>query len=150
MVFFPRHTPTKWNVFSMRFRSGGRRVIINNLQGILFIVSRGILQFWEGSSSYRNSFLFWLYPLLKKWGNLSLTNCKNNCHFMFPSYWKHLTTPLPWEMLTINLALHPTVPSLLSLVLHSWCNPPLHNIEVLGVLACCHGSVLWTEQAPSR
>ena len=40
-------------------------------------------------------------------------------------------------------------PNFLSLVLHSWCNlsPFFLHMQVLGVLACWHGSVLWTQLA---
>ena len=98
----------RWNMFLMELRSRDWGRILNNLRGILSMDSWNNLQFWEGFSSCRNSFYFWLFPLLKIWANPFLTNFEKNTSFLFPSYRKHSITPLPWEMETITLAIHMT------------------------------------------
>ena len=91
--------------------------ILNNLHGILCIASWDILQYWEGSLSYRNSFSFWFFPL----GKPVPDKLRKQFSIYVPLNRKPSITPLPWEIGPINLAIRPHVSLFLPLVLYSWC-----------------------------
>ena len=110
---------TKWNVFSIGFRSGDRAGILRNFASMFYIAFRAALLVCDGSLSMRNEETTVLFrsTLAKKMLKWCLTKFSKNRPFIL-CYGTLRTTPFPFNKLWSTshaISFHQLILSILSL-----------------------------------